>query len=161
MGQQQPAANSCQYRFSNSMRDVLQSIPPAAQPAAVCRHQQLWCLMQAHRLTHAALRRAVLGTCRKAKQSLLTDGVQGLQKLKKKSKGVTKAIIEEREKQVGVHRPPRASTTTSTGSRVRSPPAPPTAARPATQPSAAGRFSKAFCLAVCWQQANHNSRRPR
>lgn len=30
---------------------------------------------------------------------MLTDGVQGLQKLKKKGKGVTKAIIEDREKQ--------------------------------------------------------------
>lgn len=38
--------------------------------------------------------------CRKAKQSMLTEGIQGLQKLKKKGKGVTKAIIEEREKQV-------------------------------------------------------------
>lgn len=37
---------------------------------------------------------------RKAKQSMLTEGIQGLQKLKKKGKGVTKAIIEEREKQV-------------------------------------------------------------
>jgi len=31
---------------------------------------------------------------------MLTEGIQGLQKLKKKGKGVTKAIIEEREKQV-------------------------------------------------------------
>ncbi len=38
--------------------------------------------------------------CRKAKQSLLTDGIQGLQKLKKKGKGVNKAVIDEREKQV-------------------------------------------------------------
>jgi hypothetical protein len=38
-------------------------------------------------------------SCRKAKQSMLTDGVQGLQKLKKKGKGVTKAIIEDRDKQ--------------------------------------------------------------
>jgi hypothetical protein len=43
-------------------------------------------------------------SCRKAKQWMLTDGVQGLQKLKKKGKGVTKAIIEEREKQVGALR---------------------------------------------------------
>jgi hypothetical protein len=42
----------------------------------------------------------VLWICRKAKQSMLTDGIQGLQKLKKKGKGVTKTIIEEREKQV-------------------------------------------------------------
>jgi hypothetical protein len=32
---------------------------------------------------------------------MLTEGIQTLQKLKKKGKGVTKAIIEEREKQVG------------------------------------------------------------
>jgi hypothetical protein len=31
---------------------------------------------------------------------MLTDGTQGLQKLKKKGKGVNKTIIEEREKQV-------------------------------------------------------------
>lgn len=38
--------------------------------------------------------------CRKAKQSLLTDGIQALQMQKKKGKGVNKAVIEEREKQV-------------------------------------------------------------
>lgn len=32
---------------------------------------------------------------------MLTDGIQGLQKLKKKGKGVTKLIMDEREKQVG------------------------------------------------------------
>ncbi len=37
---------------------------------------------------------------RKAKQSLLTEGVQALQKLKKKGKGVNKAVIEEREQKV-------------------------------------------------------------
>lgn len=31
---------------------------------------------------------------------MLTEGIQGLQKVKKKGKGVTKAIMEEREKQV-------------------------------------------------------------
>lgn len=31
---------------------------------------------------------------------MLTDGIQGLQKLKKKGKGVNKTIIEEREKKV-------------------------------------------------------------
>jgi hypothetical protein len=36
---------------------------------------------------------------------MLTDGIQTLQKLKKKGKGVTKAIIEEREKQVGAEAP--------------------------------------------------------
>jgi hypothetical protein len=38
--------------------------------------------------------------CRKAKQSLLTDGIQALQKQKKKGKKVNKAVIEERDKQV-------------------------------------------------------------
>lgn len=42
----------------------------------------------------------MLWVCRKAKQSMLTEGIQGLQKLKKKGKGVNKTIIEEREKQV-------------------------------------------------------------
>jgi hypothetical protein len=46
------------------------------------------------------VRSRAAGSCRKAKQALLTEGVQGLQKLKKKGKGVTKAIIEERDKQV-------------------------------------------------------------
>ncbi|WIA07935.1 hypothetical protein OEZ85_007413 [Tetradesmus obliquus] len=37
---------------------------------------------------------------RKAKQSLLTDGIQALQKQKKKGKKVNKAVIEERDKQI-------------------------------------------------------------
>ncbi|KAF8072343.1 SYP71 [Scenedesmus sp. PABB004] len=48
--------------------------------------------------------RAIVATrnaeIRKAKQLLLTDGVQALQKLKKKGKGVNKLVIEEREKKV-------------------------------------------------------------
>lgn len=39
-------------------------------------------------------------SCRKAKQSLLTDGIQALQKQKKKGKKVNKAVVEERDKQV-------------------------------------------------------------
>eukprot|EP00879_Flechtneria_rotunda_P007473 GHRR01007839.1.p1 GENE.GHRR01007839.1~~GHRR01007839.1.p1 ORF type:complete len:246 (+),score=91.72 GHRR01007839.1:198-935(+) len=48
--------------------------------------------------------RAIVATrnadIRKAKQALLTDSVQALQKVKKKGKGVNKAIIEDREKQI-------------------------------------------------------------
>lgn len=37
---------------------------------------------------------------RKAKQLLLTDGVEGLQKKVKKGKGVTKVLVEERQRRV-------------------------------------------------------------
>lgn len=106
--------------------------------------------MLAHRLMHAALRRAVLGPCRKAKQSMLTDGVQGLQKLKKKGKGVTKAIIEEREKQV--HRPHQpapaaaaaAPSTTGAGGTRSSPVCYPTQCRRPRRPDTEG-FSSSGC----------------
>ncbi|KAI8464827.1 MAG: Qc-snare protein, SYP7-family [Monoraphidium minutum] len=37
---------------------------------------------------------------RKAKQALLTDGIEGLQKKVKKGKGVTKVLVEERQRRV-------------------------------------------------------------
>lgn len=40
------------------------------------------------------------GSHRKAKQQLLTEGVEGLQKRVKKGKGVTKVLVEERQRQV-------------------------------------------------------------
>lgn len=36
----------------------------------------------------------------KAKQQLLTEGIEGLQKRLKKGKGVTKVLVEERQRQV-------------------------------------------------------------
>lgn len=37
---------------------------------------------------------------RKAKQALLTEGIEGLQKRLKKGKGVTKVLVEERQRRV-------------------------------------------------------------
>ena len=50
-----------------------------------------------HTTTHAS---CVLGVLRKAKQTLLGEGVEALQRKIKKGKGINKAIIEERQLRV-------------------------------------------------------------